>query len=176
LVTDSEENSLDSEKRKTLGSQGACDVLVFPEMIRYLSLSQNEIQDLIKEHLIEDSVLSKVDHQKLDKKAYIFICGHVKRDKRCGVTGPLLVEEFQRTLKAKGLENQVLISQVSHIGGHKYAGNVIIYPGGVWYGRVIPCHVEAIVEKHINQGKILKKIFRGQMDPSDTSKIKNLNW
>jgi len=37
---------------------------------------------------------------------------------------------------------------ISHIGGHKYAGNVIVYPSGTWYGRVTPCHVPHLLLAH----------------------------
>ena len=54
----------------------------------------------------------------------------------------------------------------SHIGGHKFAGNLIVYnaAGGHWYGRVKPCHAEAIVDTHIVQGQIIKELWRGCMD------------
>jgi hypothetical protein len=69
---------------------------------------------------------------------------------------------------------QAKVAQISHIGGHKYAGNVIIYiPSvgrwknhplagkGIWYGRVEPWHVEGIIEQTIKQGFIIKELFRG---------------
>lgn len=54
----------------------------------------------------------------------------------------------------------------SHVGGHKFAGNVIVYgpQGGHWYGRVKPCHAEQIVETHILGGKVLKELWRGRME------------
>jgi hypothetical protein len=71
------------------------------------------------------------------------------------------------------------VGLISHIGGHKYAGNVIIYlpPGlhsggkphplagqGIWYGRVEPKHVEGIVSETITGGKIIADMFRGGID------------
>ncbi|KAG8829543.1 hypothetical protein FRC17_006427, partial [Serendipita sp. 399] len=61
-----------------------------------------------------------------------------------------------------------LIVKVSHIGGHNYAGNVILYtPQGpntgtaIWYGRVSPHEVPAIVEHTIIGGKVLPELLRG---------------
>lgn len=61
---------------------------------------------------------------------------------------------------------------ISHIGGHKFAGNVIIYlpptlsdnglkGSGIWYGRVDPDKVEGIVQETIVQGRVIADLFRG---------------
>ena len=71
------------------------------------------------------------------------------------------------------------VGLISHIGGHKWAGNVIIYfpkyykghPNenhplrgkGIWYGRVEPWHVEGIIEQTIIEGKVIRELFRGGM-------------
>lgn len=67
---------------------------------------------------------------------------------------------------------RTMVGLISHVGGHKFAGNVIIYippvlPNhplagkGIWYGRVEPKHVEGIVEKTIYQGHVIEELFRG---------------
>ncbi|KAI0677141.1 Sucrase/ferredoxin-like-domain-containing protein [Trametes maxima] len=64
---------------------------------------------------------------------------------------------------------RALILYCSHIGGHKYAGNVIINtPRGasVWYGRVTPHEVDAIVKETIIGGRILPPLLRGGMSLS----------
>jgi hypothetical protein len=58
---------------------------------------------------------------------HVFICGHGSRDKRCGTCGPPLKETFSEELSKLGLKDQVFVRLCSHIGGHKYAGNVIIF-------------------------------------------------
>ncbi|KAI9876276.1 MAG: Altered inheritance of mitochondria protein 32 [Pleopsidium flavum] len=119
----------------------------------------------------------------------ILICGHGGRDERCGIMGPLLRTEFARVLSQKefeinepaisakpALRNTARVGLISHIGGHKFAGNVIIYipptfreksgPSplagkGIWYGRVEPKHVEGIVEETILGGRVIAELFRG---------------
>lgn len=59
--------------------------------------------------------------------SYVFVCAHNNRDKRCGVCGPILIEEFGKAIESKGLKDKVYVTACSHIGGHKYAGNVIIF-------------------------------------------------
>lgn len=131
----------------------------------------------------------------------LLICGHGGRDKRCGIYGPLLQAEFEAAFPAAGIEvlsgpveteipgaaalsgeasgkmYSARVGLVSHIGGHKFAGNVIVYlpPGhktkdakrhplaghGIWYGRVEPRHVEGIVEETIIKGNVITEHFRG---------------
>lgn len=73
------------------------------------------------------------------------------------------------------------VGLISHIGGHKFAGNVIIYlpPSmrrrdggahplaghGVWYGRVEPKHVEGIVQETVINGNVIADMFRGGITP-----------
>jgi len=118
---------------------------------------------------------------------HVLICGHRNRDRRCGVMGPLLKAEFEEKLPANGIEvlqkppaplsesafepfQTARVSLISHIGGHKFAGNVIIHipaPGHplsgmeVWYGRVEPRHVEGIVKETVVNGRIIEGMLRG---------------
>lgn len=103
-------------------------------------------------------------------KPTILICGHGGRDQRCGILGPILQSAFRDELARKGIEADV--AQISHIGGHKYAGNVIIYlppnleghalqGSGIWYGRVGPEQVEGVIEETIAKGRIVGELLRG---------------
>ncbi|ESZ92278.1 hypothetical protein SBOR_7318 [Sclerotinia borealis F-4128] len=136
------------------------------------------------------------------KDILVLICGHGGRDMRCGITGPILQAEFERVLPAKDVQvlkgavevgddsstgllegssepigNTARIALISHIGGHKFAGNVILYipPNtkmrdggahplagcGIWYGRVEPKRVEGIVQETLLEGKVIEEMFRG---------------
>lgn len=103
----------------------------------------------------------------------ILLCSHRRRDKRCGVTAPILAQEFDHVLRQRDIhegEGGAALVMVSHIGGHKFAGNVILYTNegrrGVWYGRVSPCHCEAIVDQSLIGGKVIKELYRGSMTHS----------
>lgn len=119
----------------------------------------------------------------------VLICGHNARDSRCGILGPVLQGEFEEklnqtpyalkkdwgtTMTEQTTDQKIgsTIAQISHIGGHKFAGNIIIYipptlkdnplaGKGIWYGRVEPKHVEGIVTKTIQEGVIIEELFRG---------------
>ena len=97
----------------------------------------------------------------------IFVCAHAKKDKRCGACGPALVTAFRAQLQARGLA--VPVRGCSHVGGHAYAGNVIVFssPAGVlrgeWFGYVTPEDVAAILDQHLTQGLDLPRLWRGRM-------------
>ncbi|XP_068336210.1 altered inheritance of mitochondria protein 32-like [Pyrus communis] len=91
------------------------------------------------------------------------VCAHGSRDNRCGVCGPVLIDKFQVEAELRGLMNQVFVTACSHIGGHKYAGNLIIYsPGsdgsitGHWYGYVTLDDVPELPDQHIGKGEIIE--------------------
>ena len=123
----------------------------------------------------------------------ILICGHGGRDMRCGIMAPALEGEFRRILLSRGFASagsaddtvddptHANIGLISHIGGHKYAGNVIVYippkmtidtstephplaGKGIWYGRVEPKHVQGIVDETIMRGNVVIDHFRGGID------------
>lgn len=137
------------------------------------------------------------------KDVLVLICGHGGRDMRCGAMGPVLRDEFEEKLERQGFnvaseavqigsldgnleiegssnDKVARVGLISHIGGHKFAGNVIIYipPGhttkegekhplagyGIWYGRVEPKHVEGIVGETVMGGRVVEDKFRGGID------------
>lgn len=62
--------------------------------------------------------------------SHIFVCAHASRDVRCGVCGPVLMDKLNEEIELRGLKDQISVVACSHVGGHKYAGNVIIFCPG----------------------------------------------
>ncbi|KAF2264639.1 hypothetical protein CC78DRAFT_463046 [Lojkania enalia] len=68
-------------------------------------------------------------------KYLILLCSQKTRDARCGQSAPLLRKEFERHLRPLGLHRDldderpggVGIYFISHVGGHKFSANVMIY-------------------------------------------------
>ncbi|KAJ2715335.1 hypothetical protein H4R19_001261 [Coemansia spiralis] len=69
----------------------------------------------------------------LSRNRHIFVCTHGSRDKLCGIHGTKLLRDLRALIRARGLERSVAAWATSHIGGHKYAANAIVYPRGDWY-------------------------------------------
>lgn len=65
----------------------------------------------------------------------ILLCSQKTRDARCGQSAPLIRKELERHLRPLGLARDlddtrpggVGIYFISHVGGHKYSANVMIY-------------------------------------------------
>lgn len=68
-------------------------------------------------------------------KYLILMCSQKTRDARCGQSAPLLRKEFERLLRPMGLYRDlhderpggVGIYFISHVGGHKFSANVMVY-------------------------------------------------
>ncbi|XP_043691699.1 uncharacterized protein LOC122642326 [Telopea speciosissima] len=154
------------------------DVLIFPDMIRYRRLTHFDVDTFVEEVLVKDNEWLPGTPETL-RGSYIFVCSHVSRDRRCGVCGPALISRFREEIDARSLEGQVSVSPCSHIGGHKYAGNVIIFGRNIdgkvtghWYGYVAPEDVPILLEQHIGKGEIVDRLWRGQMGLSEEDQKK----
>ncbi|KAF6007950.1 hypothetical protein HII12_004362 [Brettanomyces bruxellensis] len=99
------------------------------------------------------------------KKDYILVCGHAKRDIRCGTIGPLVMAEFKKAFEINRIpEESATLGYISHVGGHAFAGNVLVFKKNgdvIWYGRVEPKHVQGIVEKTVLGSEIIEELYRG---------------
>ncbi|ESQ32704.1 hypothetical protein EUTSA_v10004412mg [Eutrema salsugineum] len=145
------------------------DVLIFPDMIRYKALKDTDVDAFVEDVLVKGKPWTSGIQEELSG-SFVFVCAHGSRDKRCGVCGPALMEKFEEEIKSRGLSNQIFVKPCSHIGGHKYAGNLIIFSpdsagniSGHWYGYVTPDDVPAMLDQHIAKGEIIQNLSRGPM-------------
>ncbi|KAI8973802.1 Sucrase/ferredoxin-like-domain-containing protein [Mycotypha africana] len=117
------------------------DLLLFPEFKLMPSLVPKP--DEIRNNKVLYDILETmwnnpkkpIPHQEklqdISANTVIFVCTHGRRDMRCGKIGPLIVDEFRKVLKEKGLEKEVEVWGTSHFGGHEFAGNLIIHQRGL---------------------------------------------
>lgn len=78
-------------------------------------------------------------------------------------------EYVLKQLQELPAQKTALIVRNSHMGGHRYAGNCIIYSPqgtGIWYGRVSTHEVESIVSNTLEQGLVLPPLLRGGVNIS----------
>lgn len=98
-------------------------------------------------------VALKVDYS----KAFVFLCSHKTRDRRCGITAPIMKKELEINLRDHDLlrdasddrEDGVNLVFIDHVGGHKFAANVIIYlrtGKNIWLARCRPQNAKPIIE------------------------------
>ncbi len=169
-----------------------------------LNSAHDNLSPIHKDRLLRSEEQGKFLYGVQDvRDMVILICGHGGRDMRCGFMGPALMNEFERQLPQQGFqvlkgpmqaddgaENLMLgkakdgegktnarVGLISHVGGHKFAGNVILYIPpvmkasdgarhglagyGIWYGRVEPKHVEGILRETVLGGRVIEDLFRG---------------
>ncbi|AOW02912.1 Sucraseferredoxin-like protein [Yarrowia lipolytica] len=96
------------------------------------------------------------------KRAYVLLCSHKTVDKRCAITSKILKKEFDAQLRDKQIHD-VEVAFVSHVGGHKFAANALIYLStgeSIWLARVGPEHVCAIIDEVIEKGKVFPELVR----------------
>ncbi len=87
------------------------------------------------------------------------VCTHGRRDRCCARHGIAVYEALSASLPAS---NPPWVWQSSHVGGHRFAANVLFLPYGLLYGRLTPQSVSALLQAHA-QGEILLDHLRGRM-------------
>lgn len=85
-----------------------------------------EVEGFFEEVLVNGKPWKSERQEKLSG-TFVFVCTHASRDKRCGVCGPVILERFKQEVSSRGLTNQISLRPCSHVGQHKYAGNIIIF-------------------------------------------------
>lgn len=125
------------------------------------SLKGNEANLLIDE-------LSNIPNLEVLKdvnSSYILLCSHKTRDKKCGITAPIMKKEFDSQLRDLELyrdsgddrANGVKVIFVNHVGGHKFAANVLIYNKHgefIWFARCTPLNVKFILNETVLHHKV----------------------
>lgn len=109
-----------------------CDVLIYPDNIIISNVTSDKASEFYNvflnaplptepadiESMSKDSRLGDMKIHKSPYKTTLLLCSHKKRDKRCGVTAPILAQEFDHVLREKDLtEQDAAVIMVSHIGG-----------------------------------------------------------
>jgi hypothetical protein len=83
------------------------------------------------------------------------VCTHGKRDRCCAKHGRPLYDE----LREQGDEGWVW--QSTHVGGDRFAGNVVTLPDGLFFGRMTRADVWPLLDEHL-AGRIDLAHYRGR--------------
>lgn len=82
------------------------------------------------------------------------VCTHGRHDACCSIRGNQVSRVACATQGVDAWE-------CSHIGGDRFAANVVCFPHGVYYGRVGPGEVKDLMEKYA-QGRLSMAHYRGR--------------
>ena len=69
-----------------------------------------------------------------------------------------IVTNFMEAIEENGISDKVIVSNTGCFGLCNEGPIVVIYPEGVWYGKVSPDDVEEIVESHLVNGEVVKRL------------------
>lgn len=169
-----------------LGKRG--DILVLPFFVWIKNVSVSEV-DAVLTTVIGELEASRaagsdtaplsypqfptVKFEKDPNMSYVFLCSHRTRDKRCGITAPIMKKEMDIYLRELGLYRDlgdktpggVEVAYINHVGGHKFSANVMIYlklsGKKIWLARCSPNNVRPIIDECIvNGGKVWPELVR----------------
>ena len=92
---------------------------------------------------------SRLDHPLL------LVCTHGKRDRCCAVYGRPVYQELREQVDPEW------VWQSTHVGGDRFAGNVVFLPDGSYYGRLRREDVWPLLDEQL-AGRVYLDRFRGR--------------
>jgi hypothetical protein len=85
----------------------------------------------------------------------LVVCTHGKRDRCCARHGRPLYDALRREI------DPGRVWQSTHVGGDRFAGNVVVLPQGLYYGRVGPGDAAGLLAAHAS-GRVDLGRYRGR--------------
>jgi hypothetical protein len=85
----------------------------------------------------------------------VLVCTHGKHDRCCARHGRPLYAALR-----EGLE-EAWVWQASHVGGDRFAGNVVVLPEGLYFGRVAPADAWPVLEDYLAR-RVRLEHYRGR--------------
>jgi (2Fe-2S) ferredoxin len=65
---------------------------------------------------------------------------------------------FGKAKKGKNPHGRILVTECGSVGFCAIGAAVMVYPDGIWYGQVTASDVSEIVEEHLLNGRIVKRL------------------
>jgi len=126
--------------------------------LAYVVRSDEGVRDVRRFELDELDALAEADlaggGEPVDA-SLVLVCAHGSRDRCCSLRGTAVFGALARRLG----EEELWIS--SHLGGHRFAANVVGLPAGLQFGRVTPDEAPYVVARALG-GRIELERYRGR--------------
>ena len=135
-------NDLETYKN---GPDRLADVWVFSKFWKGYSYRFFDVE-LDTEEKIESLCKSRISENLFSTNEVYLVCGHGNRDLRCGNRGFPIVKELRKQ------NRQAFIC--SHLGGHRFAGNVLKLPEAHWYSYVESFNTSEIFDEQLHKCSI----------------------
>lgn len=95
------------------------------------------------------------EHWSVDAEPYVLVCTNGRHDPCCATQGRPLVRHL------RGTRWGARLWECSHIGGDRFAGNVVLLPESLYFGRCGPIEAERLLSEH-EAGRIELSSLRGR--------------
>jgi len=123
-------------------------------------------------------------------RLHIFVC----TGKSCSAVDSAEVKSaFERELLARGMlfgkekkgknpKGSVLVTECTSVGFCAIGAAVMVYPDGIWYGQVRAADVPELVEEHILNGRVVRRLAllkvpsEGNQGSPPSSSTEQVNW
>ncbi len=89
-----------------------------------------------------------------DRTPVYLVCAHGRHDACCAIWGRPVAAELHRLRPGQ-------VWECSHIGGDRFAANVVVLPEGLYYGQVSLPEVRDLVVAH-DAGQVVLPLLRGR--------------
>ncbi len=89
-----------------------------------------------------------------DTAPIYLVCAHGRHDACCAIRGRPVASALDR-------ERPGQVWECSHIGGDRFAANVVVLPAGLYYGHVSPRSAAEVVAAH-DDGRVVLPLLRGR--------------
>jgi hypothetical protein len=151
-------------------SSECVDIICYPQACIY-HLQRETVESISSfvNHILLGTVAEEnlFTIEKLPWRRLVLVCCHAARDKRCGRAGPILIKEFNKQLEGIFDADQIAVFGSSHIGGHEFAGTLVVYPEGKCFGYVTKNRVKTLMDYIANDDMeafetISSTCYRGQ--------------
>ena len=96
-------------------------------------------------------------------ESHIFVCCNQREPgSRCCCDpdgNEKLRDCFKKEVKQRGLKGKVRANTTGCLDQCELGPTVVIYPQGIWYGRVTPADVPRIIEETVVNGRVLQDLL-----------------
>ncbi|GMM29488.1 Apd1 protein [Martiniozyma asiatica (nom. inval.)] len=172
-----------------------CDLLILPWFVVVKGVTADNVQAVFEVisnvletgtdgeqgKILMEKMIDGVSVVKNKNGSHILLCSHKTRDKKCGLTAPIMKKEFESQLNDHGLyrdasddrEGGSKVTFVNHVGGHKFSANVLIYKTNgsfVWFAKCNPLNVKYLIEETILNDKVYAENIRA------CKKFEGIDW
>jgi (2Fe-2S) ferredoxin len=97
-------------------------------------------------------------------RKHVFICENNRDDSdvrgSCGQKGSIQFREVLKTeIQQRGLKKKIRINKAGCLGSCKQGISMVIYPEGIWYGKVTISDIPEIIDETLLKNEIIERLL-----------------